>query len=226
MFAVQAPRPLDDLKLASYRVDAFADGAPVGLDLRLAGAAQKAETAPLAFKVRPRPDEPALLIGEARQLDLQPALLAACPIGKDLKNEPGTIENLRVPGLFEVSLLDRAEHVVYDCHRDIAGLDDRSEFLDLARTEKSCRPWLNERNHPAETDIQTDRRCETGRFRKAFAARQVRERPNLRCLMLQELPDWNDDNRTRCAKSPIYTRASLCGAMLSNFAGCELFQRF
>ncbi len=225
---MQAPRPLDHRKLTPDCIDALADGAPVGLDLRLAGAAQKAETAPLAFKVRPRPDKPALLIGKSRQFDLQPAFLAARPIGKNLKNEPGAVENLRVPGLFEVALLDRAQHVVDNRNRDIPRLDNRSKFLDFPRPQKGRGPGLGERNCTAETDVKTDCVCKTGRFRKALPARQARGRRNLRCLLLRKLPDWNDDNRTRCAKRPLCRRASffVSGAILINFAGCELFQRF
>ena len=140
---VQASRPLYHCKLASDRIDAFADGTPVGLDLSFAGTAKKAETAPLALKVRPRPDKPAFLIGETRQFNLQPALFAARAVGEDLKNEPRAVENLRVPCLFEIALLDGADHVVHDRNRDILGLDDRREFLDLSRAEKCCGPGLS-----------------------------------------------------------------------------------
>ena len=107
-FAVQPPCALDDGKVAANHIDAFADSAAVRLDLRLARAAQKAETAPLTFKVRPGPDKPAFLIGETRQLDLQPAFLALRPVCEDFQNEPGTVEHLRVPRFLEIALLDRA----------------------------------------------------------------------------------------------------------------------
>ena len=136
---MQPPRALDDGKLAPDRIDAFADGAAVRLDLRLAGAAQKAETAPLALKVRPGPHKPAFLIGETRQLDLQPALLAVRPVGEDFQNEPGTVENLRVPGFLEIALLDRAQRVVHNRNRNILGLDDRARVPRLCPNREALR---------------------------------------------------------------------------------------
>ena len=90
-FTMEPPRALHHAKFIADRVDALADGATVGFDLRLTGASEEAETAALALKMRPGADEPAFLIGEARQFDLQPAFLAARAVGKDLENKPGSI---------------------------------------------------------------------------------------------------------------------------------------
>ncbi len=179
---MKPPRPLDDGKLAPDRIDALADGAPVGFDLGLAWAAKKAETAPLALKVRPGSDEAAFLIGKPRQFDLQPALLAARPVGEDFQNQPRPIENLRVPGLLEITLLDRAQQVVDDRNRNILSLDDRGEFLDLPGTEKRCGPGIGYGTVP-ETNVKTDR------FRKTRLRRDAPNWSDLAELAFHETAD-------------------------------------
>ena len=107
--------------------------------------------------MRPGSDKAAFLIGKPRQFDLQPALLAACPVGEDFQNKPRPIENLRVPGLLEIALLDRAQRVVDNRNRNILSLDDRGEFLNFPGTEKRGGPGACERNSAAETNFKTDR---------------------------------------------------------------------
>src|SRR5208337_5535923 len=88
-FAVKAAGALDDAKLALDCVDTLADRAPVRLNLRFAGTAEKAEAAALPFQMRPGAHKPALLIGQPRQLHLQPAFFASRPVREDFENEPG-----------------------------------------------------------------------------------------------------------------------------------------
>ena len=77
------------------------------LDLRLAGAAEEAEAAALALKMGPGAHEPALLVGEMRQLDLQPPFAGARAPPKISRIRPVRSSTLHVPGLLEVALLDR-----------------------------------------------------------------------------------------------------------------------
>ena len=58
------------------------DGAAVGFDLRLAGAADKAKAAALAFKVGPGAHKPRALVGQRRQFDLQHAFAGAGAVGE------------------------------------------------------------------------------------------------------------------------------------------------
>ena len=89
-------------------VDALADQPPVGLDLRLAGAAEEAEAAALALKVGPGADQPALLIDEMGELDLQAPFPRPRARAEDLENQSGAVEHLGVPRGLQIALLHRA----------------------------------------------------------------------------------------------------------------------
>ncbi len=91
-------------------------------------------------------------------------------LGENLKNEPGPVEDLGVPGLFEVALLDRAQRMVDDGDSHILRLDDACDFLNLSGAQKRRGPRLRKRNQTAETNIEADGPGEAGRFRKALGA--------------------------------------------------------
>ena len=74
--AVQAAGAAHLLEFLLQPHDALADQAAVGLDLRLAGAAQEAEAAALALEMGPGPHQARALIVEMREFDLQRAFPA------------------------------------------------------------------------------------------------------------------------------------------------------
>ena len=111
------------LELLADDVDALADDAAVGLDLGLAGAAEKAEAAALPLKMRPGPDQPALLIDEMGELDLQAPFPRPRPLPEDLEDQTGAVEHLGVPRGFEIALLHGRERMIDDDELGLLGAD-------------------------------------------------------------------------------------------------------
>ena len=91
---MQRTRFADLLQLFPQAPHALADHSPVGLDLRLARAAQEAKAASLAFKVGPTAHQSALLIIEMRQFDLQPPLRSRGTLAKYLEDQPRPVDDL------------------------------------------------------------------------------------------------------------------------------------
>ena len=84
---MQRAGALHRVEIALDLGDALLDLAPIGLDLRLAGAAEEAEAAALALEMRPGSHQPALLMREMRMLDLQRAFARAGPLAEDFEDQ-------------------------------------------------------------------------------------------------------------------------------------------
>ena len=138
--AMQLARALDAFELGLDALDAVLDHAAVGLELRLAGAAEKAEAAALALEMRPRAHQPALLVIQMRVLDLQRAFARARAAAEDFQDQPGAVDDLRVPGLFQIALLHRRDRAVH--HHD-------GGFEAFGKTRRSRRPCPCRRRSPA-----------------------------------------------------------------------------
>ena len=104
---MQLAGALHALQFALDLGDALGDQAAIGLDLGLAGAAQKAEAAALALQVCPGPHQAAALVIEMGELDLERALSCPRPPAEDFEDKAGAIEHLGVPRLFQIALLHR-----------------------------------------------------------------------------------------------------------------------
>ena len=181
-------------QLLADGVDALVDQAPVGLDLRLAGAAEEAEAAALALQMGPGAHQPALLVGEVRQLDLQPALAGARALAEDLQDQAGAVEHLAVPGLLEVALLHRAHGMIDDGEPGLVLADQRRDAPrpcrsrtaspgrglrqrhDLGRRARRGR-WPRRGRPPPRGDPRADARGVASPGAAAAAARAARPLP-------------------------------------------------
>ena len=117
------------IELAAQLGYALADGAPVQLDLLLAGSAGLAEAAALALEVRPAAHQARRQVLELRQLDLELALARARALPEDLQDQLGAVEHAAAELPFEVALLGAGQLMVEDHAR---GVERARGLADLA----------------------------------------------------------------------------------------------
>jgi hypothetical protein len=86
--------------------------APVEFDLLFTGPPTKADPALLALQVGPPPNETGGLMLHLSQFNLQLTFMTARALGKNLEDQPDTLNHLDAPELFQISLLNRRERVV------------------------------------------------------------------------------------------------------------------
>ena len=157
------------------------DQAPVGFDLRFAGSAHDTKAAALPLKVCPGPDEPRAFIGESCELDLQFAFPRSSPPGEDLQNETCPVDDLQVPGFFQIPLLDGRQGVVDDNDIGLERLPPLPDLRDLAAPEQ-CRGHSLPKGHDVcarKLEIQRARKT-NGLFESTLrrSAAQRRMRPS------------------------------------------------
>src|SRR5690606_19240953 len=78
----------------------------------LAGTAEEAEAAALAFKVGPGAHETRAFVERTRHLDLKPAFGRARTQAENFEDQPGAVDDLHLEVLFEIALLHRRERAV------------------------------------------------------------------------------------------------------------------
>ena len=139
-FAMQFAGAFDLDEFAFDLGEPLLDHAAVGFELGFAGAAEKAEAAALALEMGPGAHQPALLIGQMRVLDLQRAFAGARAPAENFQDEPGAVEHLGVPGLFQIALLHRRERAIHHHDAGFVGFDEAGDLLDLALAEIGRRP--------------------------------------------------------------------------------------
>ena len=167
------------------QLDPLAEQPPVGLELRLARAAQ-ADAALLALEVGPAAHQARGEMLELRELDLQLALVAARALREDVEDEARAVDDAALEPPLEVALLRGRELMVEDDDAR-AGVRARSRNLvDLARSGEqrgvgAGAPALHDRAHvDAGTRSElgaTPRDCPRDRWSRSPVQRGRRARP-------------------------------------------------
>ena len=107
-------------EVGTHLLDLLADEAPVGLELRLAGASRP-DPAAGAREVGPQPREARQVVFERGELDLQAAFLRAGVTGEDVDDQRRPVQHLAVEERLEAPLLVRGKLVVDDQEVEVGG---------------------------------------------------------------------------------------------------------
>ncbi len=105
----------------------------------------------------PGPHQPAFLVVEVGELDLQPPFIGLRAVPEDLQDQACAVEHLGRPGLFQVALLDRAERMIDDHQLGVIHPDERGDFLHLAGAEQCGWHGFPERRDQGCGHLQPDR---------------------------------------------------------------------
>ena len=159
---MQRPSSLYLIEFAPDLGHAVPDQPAVGLDLRVAGAAEEAESAALPFEVGPAADQATGLIVEMRKLDLKATLRGGGALSENLQDKPSPIDHFRADLFFQVLLLDRVQRRVDYQEVRVFRLRRCGNLLNLALTEQRGRPHGAHAERLRGDDVDSDR------FGKAF----------------------------------------------------------
>ncbi len=90
-----------------------------------------------------------------------PVRLEACPpasrlFARRFRDQPGAVQHLRTPGLFEVALLDRRELGVDHHQLSLSLLHPFRDLVDLAGAEERGGPWCRHRRDDPLGDLEFD----------------------------------------------------------------------
>ena len=70
-----------------------------------------------------------------RMFDLQRAFAGARAAAEDLQDQSGAVDDLGVPGLFQIALLHRRQRAIHHHDAGFDSFDEARDLLDLALAE-------------------------------------------------------------------------------------------
>ena len=159
----------------------MADHPPVGLNLGFARAAEETETTALPLKVGPAAHQPALLVIQMGQFDLQSPFRGRSTLAEYLKDQAGPVDDLSRQLVLEIALLDRAEGTIHHDKLGIVLFAGDADVFHLPRTEQEVRLHIADRQDEAVGNDDTDRHRKPLRFLKpAFGVKIVTHDPDIR----------------------------------------------
>ena len=168
---------LDLVEPLLQQLDAVLEQAPVALDLAFAGTAQETEAAALPLEVGPGPDQPAALVVEMSQLDLQHALAGAGAVAEDFEDERRAVQHLGAGFGLEVALLDRRQRRVDKQQLDPVRLDARLELLHHTGAKERRRPDFTDPHDLGEDHVHVDGARQALELLKPHLDRVTADRP-------------------------------------------------
>ena len=195
--AVELAPLLDLVELRLDARDPLADQAAIDFELAFARPAEKAEAAALALQMCPAFHQPAALIGQMRQLDLERALLGVRPAAEDFQDQPGAVEHLGVPRLLQVALLHRRERAIGNHDAGFEAFHKASDLVDLAGAHVGRGPDLADRHNAGLHDVEIDGAGEPDRLLQARIRRDARSAVRVQRSGAPERAADRDRSRSR-----------------------------
>jgi hypothetical protein len=156
---VQRASGSHSFQIVFYFFDPPGDPPPVGFELSFARAAGS-DSAAQTGHFRASSGKARQQVIELCQFHLQAAFPRPGAGGKDVQNELGAIDHLRVERLFQVALLGRCQVLVEDDRIDVPGLYRGRDFDDFAAAEKSRGFRGNAGLNDTVGDVRTSAGCE------------------------------------------------------------------
>ena len=90
--------------------------------------------------------------------------MGARPRAENFEDQPGPVDNLRLPAPFEIALLYRAQRAVDDDDPDLFVVDQFTNVFERPASEQAARPRTRDARDLGADDIQADRPRKTDRF--------------------------------------------------------------
>ena len=168
---MQGARAPHGLEIGTNSDDPIADLAPIRFDLGFSRPAQEPESAALALEMGPAAHEPASLVRQMRELDLELALAGSRAGSEYLKDQAGAVDDLAVPCLLEIALLYRGQRAIDGRDRDVAIGDGRADRFDPSRAEKSGWAGARDGDNLVRGNVEPDRARQSKRLGDACVGR-------------------------------------------------------